>query len=376
MVYIIITAILLLPWLIIPIGGIPEPTRLIKSTFFDFFMMAVIVFGLYKGLKFKYSNKYLSLLTLWIFITFGFNWYYYLLVGKGYNAGTIDSMLHFILALIGSVFVMCSLEGEDFVKICKAIWFSSVAVSVFAFFQVIGLDPMVEISHYVQKEHRHVAALLDHPDLLGNYLAISVPFILYLSKPKYLVSLLLVLFVILCTKSRISILAVLVSVPIFLCFKYKHFKNTKYIAIIYSLCVLALIFLNSSFNKISDGFSGRLWAWNEMVHRIDNPIFGNGLGIVKSLMVKMGDNYWSYAHNDYLEIYCSLGAFGLFLFILVLINSFRKFSYKPNNILGMCYLSSFVAFLIICLGSFPMEIAPLALGGLISWWGMERLGYV
>lgn len=372
MINILILAIFILPWLIIPDSHLPDPTRIIKSTAFDMIMLLIISMAIIKGMKFEYKNKYLGWVAICLFTGFYFNWYYPLLMGYGFNAGTIEANIHFVLSLFATICVCSTFERSDFVRISKAIVFSTTLVACFAFLQVIGLDPMKNIAKYNYKEHRHICALLDHPDILGNYLAISVPFFLYLLRPKYIIPLLIVGIVLFFVHSSISIVAALVATMVFLFLRYRNNRFWRY-GILGSFILLIGLCLNPSFNKMSNGFTGRSQAWVEILHRADNPIFGQGLGIVKSYMVVFGDNHWAFAHNDYIEMYCSGGIVLLFLFSLLLINSFRNFNYKEDNVLGFAFLASLISFLIVMFGSFPMEIAPLALGGLIAWWGVEKV---
>lgn len=372
MINIIILSIFVIPWLIIPLNNIPDPTRLIKSSFFDFTMMGIIVCTIIKGIKFEYKNKYLGWVAICLFVGFGFNWYYPLVRGYGYNAGTIDSNLHFIFALIATICVCSNIERKDFVKISKAVVFSATLVAIFAYLQIVGLDPMNKIATYKSKEIRHIAAFLDHPDILGNYLALSIPFFLYLLNHKYFIPLVIVLIVLICTHSSISILATIVSSIIFYSLRYRNNNKIMIGLLVIGISVIAVC-VNPRFNKIASGFTGRTQAWGDILSKADNPIFGQGLGIVKAYGTKFGDNFWLFAHNDYIELYCAGGILLLFLLSLLIINSFRNFNYHEDNVLGFSYLASFVAFLILMFGSFPMEIAPLALGGLVSWWGIERL---
>lgn len=374
--YIVISAILILPWLIIPVNDLPDPTRLIKSVFFDSAMMGIIVYTLINGLKFRYQNKYLGWFSGWVFLTICMNWYYPIVRGIGYNITTIDGSIHYILALIATVFVCSNFDKEDFIKISKAIWFSSTLVTGFSLLQIIGLDPLAHVMKYEGKESRHISALLDHPDLVGNYLTICFPFLLYLNGWKYFITLILSGVVILCTKSSLSIVALFLSSLVFLYLKYQKIKYTKYLSALAISIGIIFCFYNQSFLKLSNGFTGRIYAWENIIHKLNNPAFGQGIGVVKSLEVRSGaykENLWIYAHNDYLEIFSALGAVGLILFILIFLNSLKNFSYKPENTLGFSFLASLIAFMIISFGSFPMEIAPLALGGLTAWWGVEKL---
>jgi O-antigen ligase len=104
----------------------------------------------------------------------------------------------------------------------------------------------------------------------------------------------------------------------------------------------------------------------------ENVIFGQGIGIFKTWNI-LHLGYWGNAHNDWLERLVELGLIGIILMVLVVINSIRKFNYKKDNIVGFSYFASFVSFLVLMGGSFPFEIAPLALLGLIGFWGTEVL---
>ena len=372
MVNVLVIAILIIPWLFLPLNNIPDATRFIKAIFFDITMMGIIVMALKDGLKFEYRNKYLAWLTLWVFVTFIFNWYYPVLMGIGYNVGTIDSMLHFTFAIIATVLVCANLARIDFVRCAKALCISGTLVSIFCIFQGIGLDPMAHIAKYGYKDSRHIAALLDNPDVVGNYVCMLFPFFLYFNKPKYYICFLLLGVTLFFTQSSISIVAAVMGLFVYLFLRFIKIKFAVIVLAIAFLGFSAFCITNHHFNKIDNRFTERIPAWQTMLERTNNPLFGQGLGVVKSLGVKRGDNFWMFAHNDYLETWISLGALGLFLLGLIIIHAFRKFNYNPDNQIGYAYLGSFVAFLIIMFGSFPMEMPPLALNGLVCYWALTR----
>ncbi len=371
MINLIIIALLVIPFLILPFQGIPEPTRLIKEVFFDFTMFGIITISLKNGLKVEYKNKYLSWLALWVFFQFGFNWYYPMVRGYGFNAGTINESLHCVFAIVATI-LFCSYSDRDaFVRISKAIVISATIMSIFGILQGIGLDPMKNIATYVGKETRHVAATMDCPDLFGNFLAICVPFCIYLKGIRYKISMFVIILGLIMAKSSLSIVAAFIGICVFLLLKYRN--KLVFFSITGSIAAFSLFcFLNPSFNKLNSGFSGRLMAWKEFIRKCVNPLFGNGLGISKSYGVKFGDNYWTVPHNDYIGIWLSLGLVGLLLYLLVIINSFRNFNYNKSNTLGFAYMASLITFFILMVGSFPMESAPIALIGLVSWWAVEK----
>lgn len=376
MVNVLVVAILIIPWLIIPFSNIPDPTRLVKAAFFDLTMLGIIVMAIKNGLKFEYKNKYLSFLIGWVFITFLFNWYYPILRGFGYNVGTLDSMIHITLASIATVLVCSNFDKVDFIRCAKALCISSTLVSIFCIFQAIGLDPMKHIVKYSWKYPVHVAALLDNPDLAGNYLCMSLPLFLYLGKPKYYLCLAISVIGIIFTQSSLSMVAAFVGIFVYLLFRFSGSRKMVIGLILAQAFFIAFCVITPSFNKVGNGFTGRIGAWGMILNRLNNPLFGQGLGAVKSLNVATGEkgfgDEWIFAHNDYLETYAGLGALGLFLLILVIIHAFKNFNYKMDNQVGFAYYGCFVSFLIVMFGSFPMEFPPLALNGLVFYWAISK----
>lgn len=376
MINVLVIAILIIPWLILPFNHIPDPTRLIKDAFFDLTMLAIIVMALKDGLKFEYKNKYLSWLAGWVFITFIFNWYYPIIRGTGYNIGTVDAMIHFTLSVVATILVCSNFERIDFIRCGKAICISATLVSVFCIFQGIGLDPMKKLVSYSWKYPVHIAALLDNPDTVGNYLCATLPLFLYFSKPKYYVCLALCLIALFLTHSSLSIVAAFIGIFTYCVFKFQSSKKILLGMIISLVVFISFCAFNPSFNKLSNGFTGRIGAWKTMVKEMNNPLFGQGLGAVKILDINTGapryGDHWTVAHNDYLEVYLMLGALGLFLLVLIIINAFKKFNYKSENQIGVAYYGCFVAFLIVMCASFPMEMPPIALNGLVFFWAMSK----
>ena len=120
--------------------------------------------------------------------------------------------------------------------------------------------------------------------------------------------------------------------------------------------------------------SHRVELWNiALVKFRNNPIFGQGLGIVKTWELKIPGltTKWLSLHNDWLELAVQLGIVGIILILLVVINGIKKFNYSDKS--NFAYLASFISFLVLMMGSFPLEVAPLALFGLVNWWGVEVL---
>lgn len=361
--------ILIMPWLIILSNYAPEPATVIKGAFFDFIMLGIICIGIKNGVKSFYGNPYLAYLCAWIFLTFFFNWYYPIFTGKGYHIGFMEPMIHITLASIATIIVCSNFGSLDFIKCAKAMCLSATLVSIFCIFQGIGLDPLEPFVTYTYKESRHITALLGNPDIVGNYLSLCLPFFLFFSRKKYYIGLGLCVLALLMVKSSLSILAAIAGVSFFL-FQFSKFRKI----VISALVLMAIIFLMTpSLNKFNTQFTGRGNAWKMIIGKLNNPIFGQGLGIVKELNIVTGvtgrheetKDWWLSAHNDYLEIYASLGCLGLGLFLLTVFHAMSGF-----NKVSLPFYSSSVSFLVLMFGSFPMEMPPIALNGLVCYWAL------
>ena len=365
---------LILPWVIIPNDQIADPFRLPKSTFFDLICMGMICFSLAGGLRKRYFNKYLSWFSIWVFFTIFLNFYlpYTMTFNNrsAINLTTLMPTLHFIFGLWASYIALSYFEIDDFFKISKVICISSILISSVAILQKLGLDIFGQIAKY-SNPYNKFSAFLDNPNIVGNYLCLTIPFFLLKENKKYIAGLVLAIIGLIISLSELSILCAVAGLLTYLLFINR--KKITYIAV--SLFVLSGIGLVWKNQSILLGFMNTrlaLWrlAWVEFK---DNPIFGQGLGIFKSWELYPNMAKSLVAHNDWFEITIMLGVVGLVLLLMVIINSIRKFNYKIDNRIGFAYFTSFISFLLLMVGSFPLEIAPLALFGLVNIWGVETL---
>ena len=239
---------------------------------------------------------------------------------------------------------------------------------------------MRNITTYKDWEINHIAALLDHPNMVGNFLALSIPFFLLFETPIYAVGAGLCCLCLCFTQSSTSIMAFFISSLGY--FLIKNVKNLKVVVgIVLAVCALTLVVFSSpKFNKVQNGLTGRTETWKYAIEKIkDNPIFGQGTGKFATFGFTQGqsDEYsgmrWEFVHNDYLEMAINVGILGVVLFFFLIGSTFLNFNLSPENRAGFSYIASMVAFLVIMVGSFPMEFAPCALLGMVGFWGSERL---
>lgn len=155
---------------------------------------------------------------------------------------------------------------------------------------------------------------------------------------------LLVIFIIIKAKSRISIIAFIIGGLIYMIFSNKIKYRLSVILSIIFFVGLYFAFSVSNHFKYSDGiisylkrgqtkerllsFTGRTDIWKYTVGiAMDSPIIGHGFGVNRFYM---GDipNYLSRAshtHNDLLEVFMSTGILGLTIFLFILVRSFKWF---------------------------------------------------
>ena len=182
---------LIMPWIHIRASEFTDTVRLPKSAFFDVICMAVIGFSFYVGLKTVYRNKYFFWLFFWVSLTILFNWYWpFIQTPHGariFNLSGIEETLHFFLGSF-TIYVLCSsFDNRDFEKLAKYICLSAVLVAVFAMLQLSGLDPIGKIAVYKKGADYHFSAFIDHPDTIGNFLALSFPFFMFFKERKYII---------------------------------------------------------------------------------------------------------------------------------------------------------------------------------------------
>lgn len=375
----LIAGLLLMPWVFIPMAKMADPFRLPKATFFDLICISIIVLSFFKGVNYRYMNKYLAIFVGWVFTSIFFYWYVpftnTIHNTQQVNFFIIAPMIHFILGLWTTQIVLSVFEKEDFIKIAKAICLSSMLITAFGITQVLGFNPISSFRYLYTEYMPNFTALLDHPSMVGNYLCLSLPFFILFKGKKYIFGFIFVLIGLILTKSDISLFAFAFSMFLLLLLKIRENKKLLFGIIIIALLLSCLVYVNTDQKIIDKRLEGRLGIWQTgYSHLKDNPLFGQGFGVVRTFNERV-DNGKLIAnfHNDWLNLGVELGFVGVFLLILIIVNSFRHFNYDNQNILGIVYLLSFVSFLIIMVGSFPLEFAPNALLGLVGWWGVEKL---
>lgn len=376
MVKFLIIGLVILPWVFLPLKGITDPFRVPQATFLDLIFMGLIALSFFKGLKFNYRNKYLSLFAGWVLFTIfaSFHLPFTLTFNnrQAINLGILAPMTHFILGLWAVFIIIGYFEKDDFEKIAKAICFSAVLITGFGVMQKVGFDPFGTIARY--NHPNHFSACLDNPNIVGNYLCLSLP-LFFAFKRKYILGGLFVLLGVFLSRSTLAISCSLIGICFYALLVYRKSKIIKLTVVLIIALLVIFSFNNEGFLKLSTGLDHRIENWKKGLELVKiNPLFGHGLGSVKSFEIKNPENniLALVLHNDWLERMVEIGVVGVVLLLLIVFNSFRNFEYQKASPLGFSYLTSFLMFLLLMCGSFPVEIAPTVLLGLIAFTAVEK----
>lgn len=317
-----------------------------QVTFFTISIVIIFILGFYLTLKVNFMHL-LTLLMILVFYLLisvdnrGFETYgiifftnvliIYLLIQKNIEASFLSNLVHvglFIGLLIFIYYIYeMSLYG-DYVELHKELWnsteyaFRFTMGSVFSF-QGFSINPNVAIIPF-----------------LASF------FISEINRNRPLLSFIYILFIIIvaiATNSRGTVAMVVLVLSLFLLMRYS-FKNILKVFLISSLSLffITLVFINSKvldknysnplvyFENISDKFetstdSQRLEKISNSIEIYkDNPLFGEGLSVVK-------EKYDMSTENGYVEYLAVFGSVGVLIFFPTSILWFYRRSYCLNN---------------------------------------------
>lgn len=218
----------------------------------------------------------------------------------------------------------------------------------------IGL-PFYENWYDIKPKFYAIYSLFSNPNSFAVYLCFIFFVSLYKSRfefrpNRYLVFELIIMFCLYYTYSRISMVAIFVSILIIIFIKYNRFF--KAVIPIFILTLIYILFENGyEFLAAGKGLSSIVWRINTWKVFFDNMEFmnyfiGKGFGSSWELMESLGREARQ-PHNDYLRIFFELGLVGLALYYgLILFEMkeiLKKIKIKKENevlIFGSIAISS------------------------------------
>ena len=379
-----IICLLVIPWVFNPTKGIENQFRIPQGMFLIFTFMGMVILTLRKGMLNIYHNKYLSNLIYYLFLSCFFYIFFNIARVQPSPLYMFVPFTNITLGLMASLCALSIFEKDDYIRIAKALCISSAAICVFSLLQYFGFDPFQASFPGLWEQHakyncdNRMSACLDNPNLIGIYLGLTIPMFLNFRRPLYWAGLVLSLITIYLTKSHFAWFCSIFAIFIWSFLKFREYKWVRLGMLGSSLITVVILIwsgLLQSLMKLTTLMSGRFECWAKVIEIWrHNPLFGLGLGFYSTIRLvtqnEVGRSIWYEVHNDWLQYLVETGLIGMFLFILLIINSIRNYTYKED--IGNCFFTMFLTFLLFMMGSFPLEVPTVALLGLVSFWAVEK----
>ena len=275
---------------------------------------------------------------------------------------------------------------QSFRIIAKITAYAVVLMSIYAVIQIIGFDEWFRAydpstgwlaAHPLSKNPQQTGALcrrvvgtVGNPSILAIWMALCLPLCLYLrSKLGYIASF-LSLIIIGVTISATAIVGAILGIFIYLFF---NFKKT-FLCVLIILIPIAFAFSSNVWDKAEHLFdpTGRIEIHKETFKILENKATtGFGLGTFEylvggnlSTISKLKNQNWKELHDEYGQLWWSVGLVGLMLFLGFIFTSIRHF-FKNINPESMALFASLSVFMVMSLSYFTMRIAPISFYGVI-----------
>jgi len=242
---------------------------------------------------------------------------------------------------------------------------------------------------------------LGNSTLVSPFVAMIIPLALYLrhisatfpqqKKPIFIITSWIVvptlIYAVWLSQSNMAIGAMIVSLILYSCLRWKmRGVFVVYLALVLSFSVLngIRVLNHSQFNKMETKITaanGRIAVWKEIIRiakeeklgnirnasgnviKARHPFTGTGIGSYPVLIKQITKSIFGQAHNEYLEVFVTMGIGGFVLLMLsimfMLLSSMFAFFDDFNRDELAALLSSFVCIALVALGTFPWQIAPI-----------------
>lgn len=372
MTNLLITSLLVMPWICMPFAGISSQFRLPQMGFAILTMMAMIAMYFYKGARVQYKNKYLAMFIGWVFVTIFFT------IIKGMSIEvqgrrqiglySLDSSISFIFIAFATWIALSYFTSEDYKRIAKAICLSSVLISWWSLMQFFNMCPFGNKAVYACANT--VSACLDNPNIVANYQALAIClFIPFFDEKKYRVGFLFSVAGLACTQSEFGTLISVIGLMSYLCMTFKRWIYIS-ISLVAVLAGVITVYFKQFKVIANDLMSGRMECWIRTMDVLHvSPMLGQGLGKFQSKPIYIKTTFWDNPHNDYIDMMISIGAIGVVLAFMVMLNTARNAVLKTPQ--QKAFASMFIVFIFMMLASFPLKTATVGFLGLVSFWAVE-----
>lgn len=271
-------------------------------------------------------------------------------------------------------------------KFYEAVIYTAAIVSIYGILQFYGFDPFPR-NYRTLNYGKSAFSTMGNPNFLGSYLVLIIPVTVYSyiinGKKLGILVYSLLLYCLLCTKTRGAWLGTIFSAMCFLILHIINDSNFKYYLKRYYAIILISIFIMIMFNFFNDGiltnrfmsiifdanefltggdksdFTGshRGFIWKRVIELIRHrPLTGYGIEnlgeafikyYVEDMMEFWGEiRYVDKAHNDFLNIAVTTGIPSMIIYLLFVSSVIDKGIKNPQNITRLLLLPSILGYLV------------------------------
>lgn len=270
--------------------------------------------------------------------------------------------------------ITASLSDEDKMSIIRAITFASFIISILAIYQYFfGFQHVLD---YLAKERISEPFALDYiatkrvfypfvtPNLLGGYLAMTMPLVLIHNERRWMI--LPLFFALTLTKSLGAFFSLFAGVCVYVYLR-KGLSKNRLLAL--GTLILAAVFIfilrqtaAKTYTLPDFSLIKRLSYWQETIKIIRaHPLMGVGIGNYNLALTR-------YAHNSFLQFWAEAGIFALasFLWLIykILKNGLKNIGTRDYKTRDIALITAAIIFLAHNLVDFSFFLPETAL----TWW--------
>lgn len=378
---IFILGLILLPFVFWPTAQIPY--EIPRVWFVRFWVLVLGVVGVVKALRPGRKHQKVDHVLIFFVLAFALVAFLSSILGVDFDKSFWGNYfredgLWTLFSLVG-LFLFLVLFWEKSWQLATATAFSvgSFLTSLFAIYQDISL---LLKGNLTSQFSNPAAGLFGNPNFLAGYLAVTIPFSVYLitksksqkAKSFWFVSLLVQCLAVFLTFSSGAILTLGLFIFIWL-----SFKRSALLLDFFRVCLLGLILTSSLFVLL--GNRGQTQESRERIIRrgllafYDKPILGWGWA---NFDLSLEENPWPIkynqdvyvdkAHSHILEVLVTTGAVGLILYLSVVTRAFHKLSANTKSRWGLNWSKTlFVVFILFIVHS---QTNVISVGEEVVFW--------
>lgn len=343
--------------LLIFIWGMGQQLKPLKNRWILFFLAAMFYSG-WLAPKEIIETGHKTIVQFWIWKTIGISFIFFMAYRVIAGAEITQDMRKWIV---------------------KTMVWCGFLLSIHCIGQHFGLLQWFTVNNHILEirnlNQSQVVGMLNHPTLVGPFIAMLVPLAIYLRKWLFIP---FMITAVLLTQSWVAGIAMGVSLSslFFIMSKKRLILGVCAIILLIGIGITGYTTNPKIKAFVNSESSGRAGEWKQVIHDLHKPYHKNyyvytgmGPGSFKYMYPRRVKSTFVQAHNEYLEIFYTLGYVGLVLFLISLSVFFVNIDYESRinrYLFGSCLCAMIAAGGIFMFQLSPHNIFIITIAGLLS----------